>query len=582
MASAIQQDAQYGTVASRTEALLGAAGTRLGCAGVAVLTSTGSIRNLWARSDSARVFAAAQIDALRGILAERVIQQRGRLLSNRVRLSRESAVIGRVLAVPISTHGRRPIGMVVAVDRSTGPEFQSRAVRAVKRLADSLALQAMRDRDAATGLTNWSGFTRRVQRIAAPLAPETPISLLYGNIDRLHVLNMARGLEAGDQAIRHAAQVIRSSLDDLRHVACRLSGDRFVIALPERDAAQARAAAERMRLRFQTDIRRMFGPAAPLSISWGVLTTPAAHFDVQRAISDAELACRAVKDHGRRGVEAYESTDPSLARRHDDIDALRRLYAAIEARRIVLYAQPTVALLNSALPSSYELLARLQTEDGELVEPAHFLPAAERYQLLVELDRSVVSRAFEQLRTAAPGDAPLPFAFSLNLSEATLTAPGFDGWLLEQLERWSIPARQLTIELRESAAAAHLETLRATVERLSREGLNFAVDDFGTGLNSLPHLKALNVTSIKLDRSYVHDLLGDPRSQALVKAIVQLADAMGILTVAEYVDTIALRRKLAELGVQFAQGHAVGRAEPLASVLEELVPLAAPTRAAAR
>ncbi len=567
MASATRKTPAEHAGASRTDALLGATGTRLGCAGLALLTPAGSIRRLWARSESARSFATAQIDALRAVLTERVINQRSRLLSNRVRLSRDAPVIGRVLAVPVTAHGRRPVGIVIAVDRATGAEFEARAVRALRRLADTLAEHLLRDRDAATGLMNWSGFTRRAQRLVASLANDAPVSLLYGNIDRLHVLNMARGLAAGDAAIVHAAKVIRSSLSGTRNVACRLSGDRFVIALPQRDAAQARAAAESMRLRFQSDIRRLFGPAAPLSISWGVLTTPAAYFDAQRAIADAELACRAVKDHGRRGVEVYESTDPSLARRHDDIDALRRLAEAIEARRIVIYAQPTVPLLNRALPTSYELLARIETADGQLVEPAGFLPAAERYQLLGELDLGVLSRAFEQLRSAVPGDAPLPFSFSINLSEATLAAPGFESWLLEQLAHWSIPARQLTIELREAAAATHLDTLREIVERLARTGLNFAVDDFGTGLNSLPHLKALNVTSIKLDRSYVHDLLGDARSQALVRAIVQLADAMGILTVAEYVDTIALRRKLAELGVQFAQGHAVGRAEPLAALL---------------
>jgi diguanylate cyclase (GGDEF)-like protein len=581
LTSAGPTNAPEARIESRTDALLGATGARLGCAGVALLTAGGSVRRLWARSDSARGFATAQIDALRGVLVERVIDQRSRLLSNRVRLSRDAPVIGRILAVPVSAQGQRPVGIVVAVDRSSGPEFQARALRALRRLSESLAQQMLRDRDAATGLTNWSGFVRRVQRIVVGLPPDAPVSLLYGNIDRLHVLNMARGLAAGDEAILHAAQVIRNSLTGVRNVACRLSGDRFVIALPQRDAAQARATAELMRLRFQNDIRRMFGPAAPLSISWGVLTTPTAHFDAQRAILDAEIACRAAKDHGRRGVEAFESSDPSLARRHDDIDTLRRLLEAIEAKRIVVYAQPTVPLLNSALPTSYELLARIETAEGELVEPAGFLPAAERYQLLAELDRSVISRAFEQLRAAVPGDGPLPFSFSVNLSEATLAAPGFDSWLLEQLQRWTIPARQLTIELRESAAATHLETLRAIVDRLSREGLQFAVDDFGTGLNSLPHLKALNVTSIKLDRSYVHDLLSDTRSQALVRAIVSLADAMGILTVAEYVDTIALRRKLGELGVQFAQGHAVGRAEPLDSVLGELVPTLAPTQAAA-
>jgi diguanylate cyclase (GGDEF)-like protein len=555
---------------SRTESLLRATGVRIGCAAVALLTTTGGVRRIWARSASAKQFSEAQIAALNAVLIDQVIDQRTRVLSNKVRMLRDGPIVGRVLAVPVAAHSQRPVGMLVAVQRAQDPEFGNSALKAMRGLADTISSRMLHERDTATGLMTWSGFSRRIERISTGAQSDAPIAVLYGNIDRLHLLNNARGMAAGDQAIAHAGHLIRRHLAPLRGVACRISGDRFVVALPEHDLPAARAVAEQMRTAFETEALKIYGAGESLSMSWGVVVRTAQAIDADQAVTDAELACRAAKDRGRNRVETYETTDASMVQRHEDIDAVRLLSSALESDRIVLFAQPIVPLINTSLPTAYEFLVRLETSSGRIVEPAEFMSAAARYQLLPELDRRVVARAFGQMRAAAGDAERMPFSFSINLSGPTISAPGCADWIIEQMREQRIPPDQVTIEITESAAAASLEALQQFIDRLNREGVRFAVDDFGTGVNSLSYLKSLNISTIKLDGSYVRDVATDSRSQALVRAIVQLAESMGILTVAEFVDSVALRLRLAEIGVQFAQGYAVARAEPLSELLQTL------------
>ncbi len=567
-------DPAAGRFGSRTDALLRATGVRMGCAAIALLTATGGVRRIWARSASAKQFAEAQIASLNAVLVDRVVDQRSRVLSNKVRLLRDGPVVGRVLALPVAVHSQRPVGILIAVQRAKDSAFGNSALQAMRGLAETISRRMLRDRDTATGLMAWSGFSRRVERIGASARRDAPVAMLYGNIDRLHLLNNARGMAAGDQAIAHAAHVIRRQIATSRGVGCRISGDRFVLALPNHDVNAAKAVAERIRTAFETEAHKIYGAGDGLSMSWGVVVRSAHALDADQAVTDAELACRAAKDRGRNRVEAYETTDASMVQRHEDIDAVRLLSSALESDRIVLYAQPIVPLLNTSLPTTYEFLVRLETAGGRIVEPGEFMSAAARYQLLPELDRRVVARAFRQMR-AAVGDAKrLPFNFSVNLSGPTIGAPGFADWVIEQLREQRIPPDQLTFEITESAAASSLEALQRFIDRLNREGVRFAVDDFGTGVNSLSYLKSLHVSTIKLDGSYVRDVATDARSRALVQAIVQLADSMGILTIAEFVDSVALRTRLADIGVQFVQGWAVGRPEPLADLLQTLTGVA--------
>ena len=555
---------------SRTEVLLRERGQRLGCAALALLTSVGSIHRIWSRSRTSLDFANRQFKSLAGLLIERCIGQSETIVSNRVRPTAEGAVVAQLIAVPVAAGAQRPAGMLAALWRPNDPSFNKNAVQSLRRLATALAQRIPPQKDATTGLLTWQGFCSRMDRIVAARDADTSIAVLYGNIDQLHVFNNARGMSAGDQAIVYAALVIRRVVSSTSHVSCRLSGDRFVIALPECSVEAARALADRIRTTFESEAQRRFGAGASLSISFGVVTSRNDHRDFDRALTDAELACRAAKDRGRNRVETFESNDLSMIRRHDDIDAMRLLRNALDSDQLAIFAQPIMPLLNLELPTSYEFLVRIAKEDGGIAEPAEFMSAAARYQMLPMLDRAVIHKAFTQLRAAVPDAERMPFNFAINLAATTLAAPGFDEWLVEHMQRHAIPGNQLTIEITESNAISSLEQLQATIAKLARVGVRFAIDDFGTGINSLSHIKALDVGTIKLDGSYVRDVANNARSQALVRAIVQLADNMGIVTIAEYVDSVALRTRLVDLGVHFAQGFAVGRPEPLADVLAAL------------
>ncbi len=566
MASGDQNTSTQNRERIGTTTVLRAAALRMRCAAVALVTADGGVRRLWARSDSAKVFAESQLKALKGRIIEQAIERRTRVLSNRVRREKQGEIVAKILAVPIIARAKRPVGALVGIKRPTDPDFDSAYVQEAMSSARMLSKRMISDRDSATGLLTWSGFTRRADRVLNAVKPTDGVAVLYGNIDRLHIVNNTSGMKTGDRVIAHAALVIRRCLTPVRSVACRLSGDRFVVLLPLHDVDAARTLAEKIRATFEVESRRIFGSGQTVSVSWGVVASEAGALRIETAIADAELACRAAKDRGRNRIEVFERSDVSMLRRHDDLDAVRLLRDALHSDRIVVYAQPIVPLQNLKLPTSYELLIRLLDNRGNIVEPAAFMSAAQRYQLLPDLDRAMASHAFRQLRAATPDGGRLPFSFGLNLSGPTISAAGFDEWLLGELERNTIPPNQLTIEITEAAAAANLAALQQFMSRMSREGVKFALDDFGTGVNSLSQLKDLSVSTIKLDGSYVRDVETNTRSEALVRAIVQLADSMSILTVAEYVDSVALRGRIAKLGVQFGQGYAIGRAEPLADL----------------
>jgi EAL domain-containing protein (putative c-di-GMP-specific phosphodiesterase class I) len=300
-------------------------------------------------------------------------------------------------------------------------------------------------------------------------------------------------------------------------------------------------------------------------MSWGAVSTSVADLHLDHRIAEAEIACKTAKDRGRGRVEVYQDTDQSMIRRHDEIGLIGSVREALRLERIVVYAQPITPLINHSLPTTYELLVRIVDAKGNIVEAADFMSAATRYQILPEIDRAVCERAFEQLSKNTSSAGPL--RVSINLSGPTLSDPDFLEWLLASMAKHNIDGTCLVFEITEAAAAANMQQVQQFIRRLSTHGVRFALDDFGTGVSSLAYLKNLDINTIKLDGSYVVDVLTNPRSQALVRAIVQLADSMGITTVAEYVESNTVRDRLASLGIQFGQGFALGRPGPLDDVL---------------
>jgi diguanylate cyclase (GGDEF)-like protein len=547
-----------------TESVLRAVCLRLGCTAATAVFPREESRVVWGRSEADIAFAREQLSIVGDELARRAIDTRKPIATNKLKHVSGGQIACKLVAVPLIARGG-PAGALIVFNRPDEPSFDEFTMRRLARFARLLARSATQDLDALTGLLSWEGFKTRVEAWHRNSPPGAMVSLLYGDIDRLHLVNDVAGFSGGDRAIARCGVAIRRSLVGAESFACRLSGDRFTVFLPHMNLAQSRQLAESICKEVSAGAAAQKDASSmPVSMSWGAVSTQAADLHLDHRIAEAEIACKTAKDRGRGRVECFQDTDMSMVRRHDEIGLVCSVRDALRDKRLVVFAQPITPLINTSLPTTYELLVRMIDAKGNIVEAAEFMSAATRYQILPEIDRAVCERAFEQLSRNKDAE---PLRVSINLSGPTLSDPDFLEWLLSAMAKYGIEGTSLVFEITEAAAAANLTQAQQFIRRLASHGVRFALDDFGTGVNSLAYLKNLEISTIKLDGSYVRDVLTNTRSQALVRAIVQLADAMGITTVAEYVESNGVRDRLAALGIQFGQGFALGRPGPLDDVL---------------
>jgi EAL domain-containing protein (putative c-di-GMP-specific phosphodiesterase class I) len=298
--------------------------------------------------------------------------------------------------------------------------------------------------------------------------------------------------------------------------------------------------------------------------------------ELMHSLAAAETACKAAKDRGRNRVEVYKANDISLARRFEDINIAGQVRAAIEANRLQLYSQLILPFAHTENPRPhYELLLRMVDEHGHTVGPDRFLSAANRYQLMADIDRWVINKAIDSLKPHADVLASGAVSFAINFSGQSLNNEEFVDFLLERVRSSGLDPGIFCFELTENAAIRSIERAELLIRKLRDLGCGVALDDFGTGLSSLSYLRQLPVTMLKIDGSFVRDILKDPRTESMVRAIAQLAHGMSIVTVAEYVETDEIRTRVSSLGVDYGQGFAIGRPAPLVDLLVELPLLAA-------
>ena len=565
MKSAENTMRESGAVPERnTESVLRAVCLRLGCTAATAVFPREESRVLWGRSESDIAFARDQLAVVGAELARRCVDSRKPVATNKLKHTSGGTIACKLVAVPLIARGG-PAGALIIFNRPDEPSFDEFTVRRLGRFARLLARNATQDLDQLTGLLAWDGFKSRIESWVRANDGGAMASMLYGDIDRLHLVNDLAGFAEGDKVIARCGSAIRRALVGNDSCACRLSGDRFTVFLPHMNLAQARQLAESICREVSGGTLAQKDPGHLVSMSWGAVSTSAADLHLDHRVAEAEIACKTAKDRGRGRVEVYQDTDQSMIRRHDEIGLIGSVREALRNKRIVVFAQPITPLINHSLPTTYELLVRIIDGKGNLVEAADFMSAATRYQILPEIDRAVCERAFEQLSKNKSAGGPL--RVSINLSGPTLSDPDFLEWLLGAMGKYGIDGTSLVFEITEAAAAANLAQVQQFIRRLTSHGVRFALDDFGTGVSSLAYLKNLEISTIKLDGSYVRDVLTNTRSQALVRAIVQLADAMGITTVAEFVETTVIRDRLAALGIQFGQGFALGRPGPLDDVI---------------
>ncbi|TVQ73021.1 MAG: EAL domain-containing protein [Chromatiaceae bacterium] len=459
-------------------------------------------------------------------------------------------------AAPIRDRQGNTIGAVLVFHDVTKP----------RQMARKLSWQATHD--PLTGLFNRFEFERRLQvALKQTRELEAHHALLYMDLDQFKVVNDTCGHVAGDELLKQLAFTLLAKIRDSDTLA-RLGGDEFGVLLEHCPREKALEIANNLR---QTVRQFRFvwqGRVFEVGISIGAVMLESTAEDMTAVLSAADMACFAAKERGRDRIHVYHPDDQELIQRHGEMEAVSRINQALAEHRFRLYVQPIVPVTDQQHPPHQEILLRMLDEEGRVVMPGAFIPAAERFGLMPAVDRWVVHHFFSQFahvlkedpRHASSSGGTL---YAINLSGASLNDEQLPGFVIQQLERYQIPASRICFEITETAAIANLTRARLFMNELRQRGCRFALDDFGTGLSSFTYLKQLPVDYLKIDGSLVRDIARDPIDRSMVDAIARIGRVMGLHTIAEFVEDDAVLATLAELGVDFAQGYGIARPAPL-------------------
>jgi len=500
-------------------------------------------------------------------LPERVAQLTGQLRRplaiNGPGARADRAADCRLLIVPLFIgRGRHPAWLVL-LSPLTAPAVGGWQMLPALTLGQALARRLEVDLDRRTGLYNRGGLETAVRRL-----PDTgPASLVLIDIDRLHAINQMHGLAAGDETIMSLAHVLAPPVLPPNALVARVTGGTFAILLPDLELEAAAAVA----MAIQTAAEAIFPGKddAALTVSGGVAEMRSLREPLDKVAVDADFVLKLAKERGRSRVELHVAENSSIMRRHGEVVAAADLREALRTKQAVLFAQKIVSLADRR-PAGFELLLRMRDEEGGFVSPADFISAAQRFQLLPAIDRYVVDHSFTALAPHRSLLMQLGCTMSINVSGHSIADEAFVDHFIEQLRASRIPPGLVIVEVTEQAAVTNLALAERMMRRLRDVGCGIALDDFGTGANSLAYLRSLPVSRIKIDGSFVRDLMSNPRSEAAVRGILQLSRSFRLDTVAEYVESEILALKLRALGVDKGQGHLFGRPEPLDEALRAL------------
>jgi diguanylate cyclase (GGDEF)-like protein len=421
--------------------------------------------------------------------------------------------------------------------------------------------------DALTGLINRREFEARFGKALDKLSLQPgEHSLMFLDLDQFKVVNDTCGHAAGDQLLKQTCDLLQENLG-AGGLLARLGGDEFGVLLQHCDANFAVGIAERLRLAVEELSFVWNGCAFNISVSVGLVHVAEAGA-MEEALRAADLACYMAKEKGRNRVQLYHPSDAELVQRVGEMAWVQRIRNGLDQQRFCLFAQE-IRALNGDEPdhSHVELLLRLRDEDGKLVQPGSFMPAAERYGLMPLIDRWVVRNALALLAARLGSSEPNRLSIcAINLSGATFGDNEFVDYVRRQFETYRVPPEMICFEITETSAIANLPSAKRFIQSLKKLGCRFSLDDFGTGMSSFAYLKHLPVDYIKIDGSFVTGMLNSKIDRAMVEMIVHIARVMGKSTVAEFVESNEMLAALREIGVDYAQGYAIGKPSPFESV----------------
>jgi len=420
--------------------------------------------------------------------------------------------------------------------------------------------------DALTGLINRREFELRLQRaLESALVGQGPHALCYLDLDNFKVINDTCGHIAGDELLRQLAHALQNKIRTHDALA-RLGGDEFGVLLHDCGLDDAATVAGEL-LQAIDQYQFVWGTSSFfVGASIGVVQIDGHHRRVTQLLSAADAACYAAKDQGRNRVHVYSEDDTIVARRHGEMQWVSRVKRALVENRFFLEGQPIVPMDAANGRKHYELLVRLRDENGRRVPPGAFMPAVDRYNLASRLDRWVIAAAFDWLKSSRGGLTDVDRIF-VNLSGDSLGDRELVDFIRLELKRTGVPPERIGFEITETAAINNLTRANLIIGELRKADMVFGLDDFGSGVSSFAYLKALSVDYLKIDGMFVSNVAANPIDYEMVSSINRIGHVMGKRTVAECVEQTAVLDKLREIGVDYAQGFAIGLPVPIDEIL---------------
>ncbi len=415
--------------------------------------------------------------------------------------------------------------------------------------------------DALTGLANRREFEFRLEQVLHGIGrQQSGHALMFLDLDQFKLVNDTCGHAAGDELLRHICALLQSDLREGDTLA-RLGGDEFGILLENCPPLVAEKIAESLRRTVQNLHFVWKGRPFVTTVSIGLVHISHIPTTLETSLRSADMACYMAKEKGRNRVQVYHADDSELSLRFGEMAWIQRLHMALEENRFCLYAQEIAALGHTEAGAGHiEILLRLHDEAGRIILPDSFIPAAERYGLMTSLDRWVVENVFKLIARCMIERPGRPMAMcAINLSGITIGDDDFLSFLREKFNAYGIPPSMICFEITETSAISNLGSAIRFINELKALGCFFSLDDFCAGMSSFAYLKHLPVDFLKIDGSFVKDMLDDPINRAMVEVINHIGHVMGKRTIAEFVETPHIEQALLEIGVDYAQGYLIER-----------------------
>ena len=446
----------------------------------------------------------------------------------------------------------------------TGVTLVIHDVTIMRSLARQLTYQASHDE--LTGLVNRREFETRLNHaVKSANKYNKQHALIYMDLDQFKIVNDTCGHIAGDELLKQISNVLSSKIRDIDTLA-RLGGDEFAVLLRACPASVSHQIAESLRAAIE-DFRfawedQMFR----IGVSIGLIPITADSGNQTDILRKADTACYVAKDNGRNRVYVYDNESHSIDMHQGEMQWAQRINQALESDNFELFSQ-TIKPIKSSTNAHFEILLRMKDSNGKYIQPDAFIPAAERYQLMVSIDRWVIANTLKALKNIPTDMQWSSYVCSINLSGQSLTDTSLLEFIIQNIDDNNINPENICFEITETAAIANLTSAGRFINVLRDMGIRFSLDDFGSGLSSFDYLKNLNIDYLKIDGSFVKDINRDRVDFAMVKSINQIGHLMGVETIAEFVESTEIMQVLKKLNVDYGQGFYIASPLPLSQFL---------------